>query len=55
MLLDESGRNRARYIMLRLLERARDKHVGLPALTATDYVNTIPADQEPWYPRRRRA
>ena len=50
MLLDESGRNRARYIMLRLLERARDKHVGLPALTATDYVNTIPADQEPWYP-----
>jgi len=49
-MIDGDGRNRARYIMLRLLERARDKHLGLPSLTATDYVNTIPAEQEPWYP-----
>ncbi len=50
MMIDGDGRNRARYIMLRLLERARDQHLGLPSLTATDYVNTIPAEQEPWYP-----
>lgn len=50
MMIDEDGRNRARYIMLRLLERARDRHLGLPSLTATDYVNTIPAEREPWYP-----
>ncbi|MBI5027260.1 MAG: pyruvate dehydrogenase (acetyl-transferring), homodimeric type, partial [Actinobacteria bacterium] len=50
MMIDNAGRNLARYIMLRLLERARDQHLGLPSLTATDYVNTIPAEQEPWYP-----
>ena len=50
MMIDAQGRNRARYIMLRLLERARDQHLGLPSLTATDYVNTIPAEAEPWYP-----
>jgi pyruvate dehydrogenase E1 component len=50
MMIDSDGRNRARYIMLRLLERARDQHLGLPSLTATDYVNTIPAEREPWYP-----
>ncbi len=28
--------------MLRLLERAGEKRVSIPALTSTDYVNTIP-------------
>jgi pyruvate dehydrogenase E1 component len=50
LMIDADGRNRARYIMLKLLERARSQRVGLPALTATDYVNTIPADREPVYP-----
>ena len=50
LMIDTDGRNRARYIMLKLLERARSRAVGLPALTATDYVNTIPADREPVYP-----
>jgi pyruvate dehydrogenase E1 component len=50
LMIDSEGRNRARYIMLKLLERARSQRVGLPALTATDYVNTIPADREPAYP-----
>lgn len=50
LMIDTDGRNRARYIMLKLLERARSQRVGLPALTATDYVNTIPADGEPPYP-----
>ena len=49
-LIDEQGRNRARYVMLKLLERSRERHLGVPSLTATDYVNTIPAESEPWYP-----
>ncbi|MEV0648519.1 pyruvate dehydrogenase (acetyl-transferring), homodimeric type [Phytomonospora sp. NPDC050363] len=49
-LLDERGRQRARYVMLRLLERAREHQVGVPALTSTDYINTIPPEREPWFP-----
>ncbi|HET9142446.1 pyruvate dehydrogenase (acetyl-transferring), homodimeric type [Actinophytocola sp.] len=46
----DGGQQRARYLMLRLLERARESRVGVPALTSTDYVNTIPTDREPWFP-----
>ena len=49
-LIDETGRNRARYIMLKLLERSRDRHLGVPSLTVTDHINTIPPEREPWYP-----
>src|SRR5215218_8990590 len=49
-VIDERGAKRARYIMLRLLERARERQVGVPPLTTTDYINTIPSDTEPWFP-----
>ncbi|QZY30326.1 pyruvate dehydrogenase (acetyl-transferring), homodimeric type [Nocardioides coralli] len=49
-LVDERGRGRARYLMLRLLERAREKQVGVPALRSTDYINSIPPEREPWFP-----
>ncbi len=49
-LVDERGRERARYVMLRLLERARQMQVGVPALRSTDYINTIPPEREPWFP-----
>ncbi|MBK8463089.1 MAG: pyruvate dehydrogenase (acetyl-transferring), homodimeric type [Nigerium sp.] len=52
-MIDQQGRNRARFIMLKLLERSRERHLGVPSLTATDYVNTIPAEDEPWYPGDR--
>ena len=48
--VDSGGQQRARYLMLRLLERARERRVGVPALTSTDYVNTIPTEHEPWFP-----
>ncbi|MFI7587288.1 pyruvate dehydrogenase (acetyl-transferring), homodimeric type [Spongisporangium articulatum] len=48
--IDEQGRNRARYLMMSLLQRARERGVGVPSLTATDYVNTIPPEAEPWFP-----
>src|SRR5215218_3281540 len=49
-LLDEKGKNRARYIMLKLLEHARAAQVGLPALRSSDYINMIPPEAEPWFP-----
>ncbi|MDT7708092.1 MAG: pyruvate dehydrogenase component [Pseudonocardiales bacterium] len=49
-VLDATGQQRARYLMLRMLQRARERNVGVPSLTSTDYVNTIPTDREPWFP-----
>src|SRR5437764_14019540 len=49
-VIDSSGARRARFLMLKLLERAREKQVGVPALRSTDYVNTIPAEAAPWFP-----
>ncbi|NNH75897.1 pyruvate dehydrogenase (acetyl-transferring), homodimeric type [Nocardia uniformis] len=49
-MLDREGPGRARYLMLRLLERAGERRVAIPALTSTDYVNTIPTENEPWFP-----
>ena len=49
-MVDDRGRARARYVMLRLLERAREKQVGVPALRSTDFINTIPPEREPWFP-----
>ncbi|MEI2713500.1 MAG: pyruvate dehydrogenase (acetyl-transferring), homodimeric type [Nocardioides sp.] len=49
-MVAERGRDRARYVMLRLLERAREASVGVPALRSTDYINTIPPEREPWFP-----
>ena len=49
-LLEESDPERARYLMLRLIERANAKRVPLPALSSTDLVNTIPTKLEPEFP-----
>ena len=49
-VIDERGAKRARYVMLRLLERARERQVGVPPLTTTDYINTITPEAEPWFP-----
>jgi len=49
-VVNEQGRQRARYLMLRLLQEARAKQVGVPGLRSTDYINTIPPEAEPWFP-----
>ena len=49
-VINVAGRGRARYLMLKLLERAREHQVGVPALRSTDYINTIPPEREPWFP-----
>ncbi|KAB8170842.1 pyruvate dehydrogenase (acetyl-transferring), homodimeric type [Streptomyces sp. 3MP-14] len=48
--VDERGRERARYLMLRLIERAREKRVAVPEMRSTDYVNTIATKDEPYFP-----
>ncbi|HZT65621.1 MAG TPA: pyruvate dehydrogenase (acetyl-transferring), homodimeric type [Acidimicrobiales bacterium] len=49
-VVDTHGRSRARFILMKLLERARALQVGFPATVSTPYVNTIPPDREPWFP-----
>jgi pyruvate dehydrogenase E1 component len=49
-VVDAGGRQRARFLMLKLLERAREKNVGVPALRSTDFINTIQPEREPWFP-----
>ncbi|WP_035748871.1 pyruvate dehydrogenase (acetyl-transferring), homodimeric type [Arthrobacter sp. 35W] len=49
-LIQERGTERAQFIMRSLLQRAGAQSVGVPMVTTTDYVNTIPADQEPQFP-----
>ncbi len=49
-VVEHEGRARARFLMLKLLERARQRNVGVPALRSTDYLNTIPPEREPWFP-----
>ncbi|MGH9072599.1 MAG: pyruvate dehydrogenase (acetyl-transferring), homodimeric type, partial [Acidimicrobiales bacterium] len=49
-VVETQGRNRARYLLMRLLERARLAQVGFPATVSTPYINTIPPEAEPWFP-----
>lgn len=49
-MVRERGRDRARYVMMRMLERSREKAVGIPALRSTDFINTIPPEREPEFP-----
>src|SRR5215813_3062707 len=49
-VVDSRGKARAHYLLARLMERARDKGVGVPLMVQTDYINTIPPEQEPWFP-----
>ncbi|MDR1387202.1 MAG: pyruvate dehydrogenase (acetyl-transferring), homodimeric type [Propionibacteriaceae bacterium] len=49
-LIERSGPERARFVLRRLLEGASRRRVGLPGLTTTDFINTIPAAATPVYP-----
>ncbi len=49
-IVDGPGRSRARYLLMRILERALQRQVEFPATVSTPYVNTIPADEEPEFP-----
>lgn len=49
-LVETHGHERAREIMLSLLKRSKDLHLGVPMVPTTDYINTIAAEDEPEFP-----
>jgi pyruvate dehydrogenase E1 component len=49
-VVDTHGKTRARFLLSKLLDRANASQVSFPATVSTPYVNTIPREQEPWFP-----
>lgn len=49
-LVAAQGHERAREIMLSLLKRSKDLHLGVPMVPTTDYLNTIAPEDEPEFP-----
>lgn len=49
-LIAEKGAPRARYVLLSMLEEARRKEVQIPQENITPYINTIPVENEPYFP-----
>ncbi|MGN6443881.1 pyruvate dehydrogenase (acetyl-transferring), homodimeric type [Amnibacterium sp.] len=49
-LVSRLGHERAREIMLSLLSRSQELHLGIPMVPTTDYVNTIAPEDEPTFP-----
>ena len=49
-LVAERGSQRGREIMLSLLKRSKELHLGVPMVPTTDYLNTIAPENEPEFP-----
>ena len=49
-VIKNAGPVRARYLMLSLMEKARNNNLGVSALRGTDYINTIAPELEPSFP-----
>lgn len=49
-VLEERGKFRARFLIRRLMTAARRLQVDVPATVSSPYINTIPPEDEPWFP-----
>jgi pyruvate dehydrogenase E1 component len=49
-VIEKGGRERADFLLRRLLKRARQQKLGLPGLIQSRYINTISPEQEPPFP-----
>ncbi|MDQ1556013.1 MAG: pyruvate dehydrogenase component, partial [Actinomycetota bacterium] len=49
-LVAAQGHERGREIMLSLLKRSKELHLGVPMVPTTDYLNTIAPENEPEFP-----
>ena len=49
-VVNTAGKTRARYLVSRITERARELQIGTPAEVSTPYINTIPLEEQPWFP-----
>lgn len=49
-VVDARGAQRGREIMTSLLDHSRKRHLGVPQVPTTDYINTIASADEPEFP-----
>ena len=49
-VIENEGPERAHYLIEKLIDSAREEGINLPYSATTQYINTIPADQQPKYP-----
>ncbi len=49
-VITQEGAKRAHYLIEKLIGQAREDGIDLPYSANTEYINTIPADQQPKYP-----
>ena len=49
-VVDSKGKTRARFLLSKLLDHANARQVSFPATVSTPYVNSIPREQQPWFP-----
>ncbi|MCL1586952.1 MAG: pyruvate dehydrogenase (acetyl-transferring), homodimeric type [Actinomycetia bacterium] len=49
-IIEADGETRARYLMARLVEHAREQSIGVPGSVSTPYINTIPPEAEAEFP-----
>ena len=49
-VVEHQGKNRASFLIRRLLSKAAELGVDFPSTVTTPYINTIPPEQEPWFP-----
>ncbi len=49
-VIDLDSKQRAKFLMSKLLERSQERDVGIPVTVSTPYINTIPPEAEPYYP-----
>ncbi len=49
-VIEERGGPRARYLLTKMLQHAREQQVRVQTPITSDYVNTIAAEDEPWFP-----
>ena len=49
-VIDGEGQARARFLMSKMISHVRARNVDVPASVSTPYINTIPPDQEAWFP-----
>ena len=46
----QEGPERAHFLIEKLIEVGREEGIDIPYSANTQYINTIPADQQPKYP-----
>ncbi|MBS1191899.1 MAG: aceE [Rhodocyclaceae bacterium] len=49
-VITQEGADRAHYLIEKLIGQAREDGIDIPYSANTEYINTIPADQQPKYP-----